>query len=125
MLSKEKYDQLKFQIAAHKPLSSIVAMSVAQAESLFEMIDKLQYDYTAQSLALKAAKAMQQAETERADANEQDAKRYRWIRGADSRSCDDLLVKIASKNRDGWSYGTVVGNSLDNAIDFAMGKVAQ
>lgn len=31
------------------------------------MIAKLQSDYTAQSLALKAAKAMQQAETERAD----------------------------------------------------------
>jgi hypothetical protein len=40
------------------------------------MIAKLQSDYTAQSLALKAAKAMQQAETERADANG-------WIRAID------------------------------------------
>lgn len=35
---------------------------------------------TAKDLALSAAKAMQQSETARADANERDANRYRYIR---------------------------------------------
>ena len=80
MLTKEQYEKLKYQIAMHKPVSSVVAMSVDSVESLFEMIDKLEENATAQALALKASKAMQQAETERAYANERDAERYRYIR---------------------------------------------
>lgn len=82
MLSKEQYEKLKYQIAMHKPLNSVVAMSVDSVESLFQMIDTLEENATAQALALKAAKAMQQAETERADANERDAARYRYLRNA-------------------------------------------
>lgn len=44
-----------------------------------KQIADLEENATAQALALKAAKAMQQAETERADANERDAERYRWL----------------------------------------------
>lgn len=43
------------------------------------MIARLHDDYTAQCLALKAAKAMQQAETERADANELDKRRIDYL----------------------------------------------
>lgn len=118
MLSKEAIDALRKQ--AQRDGMAYQRKLIEHIDALQAQLDKLQDDYTAQSLALKAAKAMQQAETERADANERDAERYRWIRGADSRSCENLLVKIASKNRDGWSYGTVIGISLDRAIDTAI-----
>lgn len=49
-------------------------------EKAASFIAEYQETFTAKDLALKAAKAMQQAETERADANERDAKRYRYIR---------------------------------------------
>lgn len=120
MLSKEQYEKLKYQIAMHKPVSSVVAMSVDSVESLFEMIDKLEENTTAQALALKAAKAMQKAETERADANERDAERYRWLRSVESRGNQDVLVKIASKSGNGWSYTTSIGDALDKDIDQAM-----
>lgn len=51
-------------------------------EEAADRINRMKSDYTAQGLALKAAKAMQQAETARADANEQDAKRYATLRNA-------------------------------------------
>lgn len=48
-------------------------------KALLDHIAELEENATAQALALKAAKAMQQSETERADDNERDAKRYRWL----------------------------------------------
>lgn len=64
--------------------------------ALMEIIAELEENAAAQSLALKAAKAMQQAETERADANERDAGRYRWLlanyaRGDGWQEIDDAL----------------------------------
>lgn len=48
-------------------------------EEAADRINRMKSDYTTQGLALKAAKAMQQAETERADANEQDKRRIDFL----------------------------------------------
>lgn len=127
MLSKEQYEKLKYQIVMHKPVSSVVAMSVDSVESLFEMIDKLEENATAQALALKAAKSMQQAETERADANERDAERYRKLRnGGDGCSVAVVTNPHEEFIDDGESWGgirvntydeEIAGDKLDTAID--------
>ena len=46
-----------------------------------DRIASMQGNATAKALALKAVKAMQHAETERADANERDAARYQFLAG--------------------------------------------
>lgn len=78
MLSKEAIDALRKQ--AQRDGMAYQRKLIEHIDALQAQLNKLQSDYTAQSLALKAAKAMQQAETERADTNERDAMRYRYIR---------------------------------------------
>lgn len=83
-------------------------------DELHAQLDVLQDDYTAQGLALKAAKAMQQAETERADANEQDAKRYRYIRTKE---------RMMLEAEDGEARMTTTfycAEQFDEAVDMAM-----
>lgn len=72
MLSKEWLQGCKMMADA-----GVMFQSDA-VKSLLDHIAELEENATAQALALKAAKAMQQAETERADANEQDAARWRY-----------------------------------------------
>lgn len=87
-----------------------------------KLIAELGENAAAQALALKAAKAMQQAETERADANEQDAARYRWLRdkmlGVDFDWNESGLTALCFEMPDGCAYG---GN-CDQNIDAAMQK---
>lgn len=77
MLSKEAIDALRKQ--AQRDGMAYQRKLIEHIDALQAQLDKLQSDYTAQSLALKAAKAMQQAENERADANEQDKRRIDYL----------------------------------------------
>ena len=74
MLSKERIEELREWAECDETFDATVVLA------LLYHIAEMEGDATAQALALKAAKAMQQAETERADANERDAERYRYIR---------------------------------------------
>lgn len=67
--------------------------------------------------APKAAKAMQKAETERADANERDAERYRWLRSANPFKIEDPELRE--------SIGSLPANpgDVDDAIDQAMSNM--
>lgn len=77
MLSKEQLENIRSAFKGKRHTNARRMMYILDhIDALQAQLDKLQDDYTAQSLALKAAKAMQQAETERADANEKYAKRY-------------------------------------------------
>lgn len=84
-----------------------------------ELLAKLQDDYDSKNLALKAAKAMQQAETERADANERDAGRYRWLR---KRHWSDSTLAVVAVPKRSVKLGEDCPSEerLDAAIDQVM-----
>ena len=85
-------------------------------KALIRHIDKLQEDYVAQGLALKAAKAMQQAETERADANELDARRYRWLREQHWVEPEATFRLGLSETDSATQYEVELDSAIDSAI---------
>lgn len=111
MLSKEWLQGCKMMADA-----GVMFQSDA-VKSLLDHITELEENATAQALALKAAKAMQQAETERADANERDAKRYRWFRSANPHKIEDPELRD--------SIGSLPAGpgDVDDAIDQAMSNM--
>lgn len=84
MLSKEWLQGCKMMADA-----GVMFQSDA-VKSLLDHIAELEENSTAQALALKAANAMQQAETERADANERDAGRYYALKKKIDQMLDSL-----------------------------------
>ncbi len=112
MLSKETIDALRKQ--AQRDGMAYQRKLIEHIDALQAQLDNLQDDYTAQSLALKAAKAMKQAETERADANERDADRYRYIRTKE---------RMMLETEDGEARMTTTfecAEQFDDAVDDAM-----
>lgn len=109
MLSKEELEILKRQVAISVECGEIqrdyTYDLLENIDAMQAQINKLEENATAQALALKAAKAMQQAETERADANERDAERYRWLRQDES------------------EFSSMTPSELDDAIDQAMSNL--
>lgn len=106
---------------------SLEAAAKSKIDALGKVITELEENAAAQALALKAAKAMQQAETERADANERDAGRYRKLRnGGDGCSVAVVTNPHEEFIDDGESCGgirvntydeEIAGDKLDTAID--------
>lgn len=88
-------------------------------EKAAKRIAEMEENATTQALALKAAKAMQQAETERADANERDAERYRWLR---KRHWSDSTIAVVAVPKRSVKLGEDCPSEerLDAAIDQAM-----
>lgn len=113
MLSKEAIDALRKQ--AQRDGMAYQRKLIEHIDALQAQLDKLQDDYTAQGLALKAAKAMQQAETERADANELDAKRYQFIRSWNVDIDSWGMVTTDSEN-----YHPQTDDDFDEVIDIAI-----
>lgn len=112
MLSKETIDALRKQ--AQRDGMAYQRKLIEHIDALQAQLDKLQDDNTAQGLALKAAKAMQQAETERADANDWDAMRYRYIRTKE---------RMTLETEDGEARMTTTfdcAEQFDEAVDMAM-----
>lgn len=111
MLSKEKLQDYKVVADARAMFHH------SEVNLLLDHIAELEENATAQALALKAAKAMQQAETERADANERDAGRYRYIRTKE---------RMMLETDDGEARMTTTFSSadeFDDAIDQAMSNM--
>lgn len=133
MLTKEQMEELKAAAYGHgfvhdkllrDALQHIAEMeenATAQALAKDEHIKKMQGQIDALMLlvdntnaALARAKAMKQAETERADANERDAERYRYIRTKE---------RMMLETDDGEARMTTTFSSadeFDDAIDQAM-----
>lgn len=111
MLSKEKLQGFRYAAEAGDAFHAITV------RALLDHIAELEENATAQSLAQKAAKAMQQAETERADANERDAERYRWLRSVNPFKIEDPELRE--------SIGSLPANpgDVDDAIDQAMSNM--
>lgn len=121
MLSKEELERLK-QSVSHSVECGEIQRGytydlLENIDAMQAQINKLEENATAQALALKAAKAMQQAETERADANERDAERYRWLRSANPFKIEDPELRE--------SIGSLPANpgDVDDAIDQAMSNM--
>ena len=120
MLSKKQLKELR---AATEPLKGIAdaqaPLDVSELLALLDHITELEENATAKALALKAAKAMQQSETERADANERDAGRYRWLR---KRHWSDSTLAVVAVPKRSVKLGEDCPSEerLDAAIDQAM-----
>lgn len=99
---------------------TFTAQALAKDEHIKKMqgqIDALMLLVDNTNAALARAKAMQQAETERADANERDAERYRYIRTKERMMLD---------TDDGEARMTTTFSSadeFDDAVDQAMSNV--
>ena len=111
MLSKEQREELKAASCGHGFVHDKLLRDALQH------IAELEENATAKALALKAAKAMQQAETERADANKRDAERYRWLRTADPDKIQDPELCEAVGNL------PAEPTDVDDAIDQAMSNL--
>ncbi len=69
----------------------------------------------------EAANALRQFQRHRAENNELDAKRYRWLRG----QSPDAAITIECSNTDYSTFWHLSGDDCDRAIDSAMSNASK